>query len=267
MDIEVNFGNSCNLNCSYCFVKDFKTDKTICQKYIDDIARWLNNNHVEIDTFRPVGGEPSLKLDSIIRFIDLLNNKPSNIMFVTNGVDLVTSVTKIHTLIDKIKDITIVCSIDKLGYDENRRLDYDKIMLDLITCKREYVDIKFSINRVLSNQSISDIEIMNVILKEYDISNIDIPITDKFHHNKLDIEHENTSQIKLCSAFCYNGLYFYKDNIYICKLCENVHSKGCIGTLNNTIREILLNKVKVMSTSKLNGCIYEKLNKEVLNGN
>lgn len=265
MDIEVNFGNSCNLNCSYCFVKDFKTDKSICQNYIDNIARWINNNHVKINTFRPVGGEPSLKLDSIIRFIDLLDNKPSNMMFVTNGVDLVTSVTKIHTLINKIKDITIVCSIDKLGYDENRRLNYDKIMLNLINCKTEYTDIKFSVNRVLSNQSVSDIKNMNTILKEYGISKIDIPLTDEFHHNKLGIEHENTSQIKLCNAFCYNGLYFYKDNIYICKLCENVHSKGYIGSLNDTINEVLINKVKVMSRPKLNGCIYEKLNKEVSN--
>ena len=265
MDIEVNFGNSCNLNCSYCFVKDFKTDKNICQNYIDSIAKWLNNNRIKIDTFRPVGGEPSLKLYSILKFIDLLDNKPSKMMFVTNGVDLIESVSKIHTLINRVKDITVVCSIDKLGYDENRKLNYDKIMLDLINCKSKYSGIKFSVNRVLSNQSDSDIKIMNILLKEYDISKIDIPITDKFHHNKLGIEHENTSQIKLCNAFCYNGLYFYKDRIYICKLCENVHSKGCIGTLNNTIEEILINKANVMSNPKLNGCIYEKLNKEVSN--
>lgn len=263
MDIEVNFGNSCNMNCSYCFVKNFKTDKNIEYNYISKIVGWLNDNDVKINNFRPVGGEPSLKLDNIIKFIRELKYKPKHMTFVTNGVNLIQTVNKLSRIIEYIKSITIVVSIDKLGYDDNRGMNYDNVMIDVINCVEMFNDIKFSINRVISDQTEMEINNLNKIASVFNISIMDIPETDEWHNINEDIDNVNKLQIKLCGGFCYNGLYFYKDSIYLCKLCENVHNIGLLGNINSNLDSVIDSRNALLNTSKINGCVYEKFNKEV----
>lgn len=252
MNIEVNFGNSCNMKCSYCFVKKFKTDLIIKDKYIKDIADFLSN--INIDHFRPVGGEPALKIKQIELFINSLKNKPKNMTIVTNGTRLEELSLFIAKMFFKYKiNTTIAFSIDKIGYDSNRNIDLSDNLFQMIELKEKYNFINYSINRVISNQTEEEISELDNLAKQFNISIYSIPLTNEKHDILVDYK-ENNNQMKLCGAFCKSGLYFYKNEIYLCKLCKNVYNYGFLGTLLDNIEIILKNR------NKYKGCLYEMLN-------
>ena len=252
MNIEVNFGNRCNMNCSYCFVKNFETDKEIEKKHFLNIAKWLEN--IEIEHFRPVGGEPSLDIDKIEFFLDILNYKPKSMTIVTNGTLLneLSSFCK-RMFVKYSMNITIACSIDKIGYDSKRKIDTSSIINNIIELKEKYSFINYSINRVVSDQTEEELKALEFLMEAYDISIYSIPLTNKTHEILSDFK-ENRIQTKLCGSFCKNGLYFYKDKIYLCKLCQNIYNKGLLGSILDPLETILNNR------DKYTGCTYEKLN-------
>lgn len=252
MNIEVNFGNSCNMKCSYCFVKKFNTDLEIDIKYLKDIANYLSD--VNIEHLRPVGGEPSLKIDKIELFINALKIKPKTMTIVTNGLKLNELSLFVAKMFFKYKiTTTIACSVDKIGYDSKRKIDASPIINNIIELKEKYSFINYSINRVISDQTEEELKALETLMKVYNISIYSIPLTNDKHEILSEFK-ENRIQTKLCGSFCKNGLYFYKDKICLCKLCKNIYDYGFLGTLNDKLEIILKNR------NKYNGCSYEKLN-------
>lgn len=256
MNVEVNFGNNCNLNCEYCFVKRFDTDLEINSDYFIKIANWLKN--IEIEHFRPVGGEPTLNIKKIDLFLMNLKSKPKAMTIVTNGtmLEILVKYLKKFYFLYGIKNITLACSIDRLGYDKYRKINSLETIVKILELKELYPFINFSINRVVSDQKEKELEEFNFFMKTHKISIYSIPFTDE-KHKILSSFKENTDQIKLCGAFCKTGLYFYKENIYLCKLCQNIYKKGYLGNLNDDLETVL--EIR----DKYKGCTYERLNKGV----
>ena len=129
MNIEINYGNECNLNCSYCFL-DKKV--TIDFKYIQDTVSFINKNKIEINEFRPVGGEPLLHIENIIYTIDNLIIKPKNISIVTNGILLRKTINQLYFISSKYNiNLSISVSIDNVfSYDHNRKISSINILMD-----------------------------------------------------------------------------------------------------------------------------------------
>lgn len=242
MNIEINYGNECNLNCSYCFL-DKKV--TIDFKYIQDTVLFINKNKIEINEFRPVGGEPLLHIENIIYTIDNLIIKPKNISIVTNGILLRKTINQLYFISSKYNiNLSISVSIDNVfSYDHNRKISSINILMDLLELKEYYKTIEFSINSVVLENN-KNIE-LELFCKNNKINIFNIP----FISNNTIIKNIH------CNKFCGNGLYFFKDKIYLCKLCHSFFDKSLIGDLNSDY---------FILKSQMNNS-YCLFNKEVIN--
>lgn len=242
MDIEINYGNECNLNCSYCFL-DKKS--TIDFEYIKDIITFINKNKIEINEFRPVGGEPLLHIENIIYTIENLIIKPKNMSVVTNGTLLKSSINKLYFITAKYNiNLSISVSIDNIfNYDQNRNITPVNILMDLLELKENYKTIEFTINRVILKKH-TPID-LDLFCKNNDIKIYNIPFISK----------DKIIKNIHCNKFCSNGLYFFKDKIYLCKLCHSFFDKSLIGDLNSDY-------FILKSQMNNNYCLF---NKEVIN--
>lgn len=186
-----------------------------------------------------------------------LKYRPKAITIVTNEtmVEILVKYLKKFYFLYGVKSITLACSIDRLGYDKYRKIDSLEIIAKILELKELYPFINFSINRVVSDQNEKELKEFNFFMKTHKISIYSIPLTNK-KHKILSSFKENTDQIKLCGAFCKTGLYFYKENIYLCKLCQNIYKTGYLGNLDDNLETVL--KIR----DKYKGCTYDNLNRK-----
>ena len=110
---------SCNLNCSYCFEKDFKKDfsnNTISQEMLDKVEQFIldensYNNQLETVVIHWFGGEPLLCYEQILNFSQKLNIDLSR-----RGVQLYSRMTSNGSLLSKerIEALISKCNLNKI---------------------------------------------------------------------------------------------------------------------------------------------------------
>lgn len=97
--VWLHITNECNLNCSYCFVKnhskitmDIKTFQFVAQALIKAAKKYnIDQIHLKF-----AGGEPTLKLTLVENFIDLISEKAKR-----NNIEIFYSILSNGTIINK----------------------------------------------------------------------------------------------------------------------------------------------------------------------
>lgn len=225
MNIEVFLGSSCNLSCSYCFLKKGETITNENLNFYLKTIKELFEKNTDIKSIRFYGGEPMLKINSIKEILKVFVGRRINIYVVTNGL-LENEIRELINLSYKNRfKLNIVFSIDNMNtYDISRRVNNYEIFNNFINLKDEFKEVNFSIN-VFKNNTNED------FLKILDELNIDY----------LLIEDINSVGNTTCDLFCENGLVLYKNEIVRCKITKSLYN---INIKNNRTGTCLFNKIK-----------------------
>ena len=205
--IFIKFGNSCNLNCSYC-LHDTKHNE-IQYKYNYDIIDWLNSNEVlpiRNSKIRIIliGGEPLLYKNEIYKTIDNIDKNKYEITVITNGVLLDKNLIE-YLNYNKCR---IVVSWDGTSSKKTRGFD-------VIQEKFKELSIidNLKISSLLINESLlfDKFIVINSLIKErikhnFRKMNLDIKVAYHYFYSDKSIKNISTETKKILSNY-NNGLY------------------------------------------------------------
>lgn len=187
---------SCNFNCTYCYEKE-RPNITWNSKIRQAIKEYLiysnfNKNHI---TF--YGGEPLLCLNSIIKFIDDIENSHINCSysFVTNGYLINQDVIRFLQKI-KLDNIQITLDGNEKEHNKRRKLTngngtYSKIWSNIISLINVNLGDKLSIRINIDKNNMDSFHLLYKQLKK---------IHSKLHvyPGIIDDPHDLTNKVKDC---------------------------------------------------------------------
>lgn len=208
LELSLYLTSNCQLNCDFCFMNDLIRDKNSyipLEKALKIIDMFVDNG---IESISLLGGEPLL-YDDILRICDYIESKRVHFTITTNGILLDE---KFLRSIKEYRYLKLVFSIINLS-DRNSMYSnkiLNQIKKNIILASK--MGIRTSINTVLINQSIEDLEeIINfcnennierysmatfanieskakVTLSIYDCINYYVKLNEYVNKNKFDID-------------------------------------------------------------------------------
>ena len=138
-EFEILIGNLCNFKCKYCFENNTNKSTTITWDILKRWAEFINwskhkfykNDLIKVTIF---GGEPTLQLDIIDRFIGRICHSVNNVHIVTNASLPGDTKNKLLALkkYNKFINIVIIASYDFINQNETRQKDSYKLVRENI---------------------------------------------------------------------------------------------------------------------------------------
>lgn len=215
--IEVNFNNLCNMKCIYCSpinsrlleeeqrrinndhyeqtTKSYFLSTDEYDKSVNGFFDWFENNHTQLIGLYVLGGEPFLQKECF-RLINFFNDNPSKNLSLNffsnlkhNLVNFDDALNKINNLVleNKIKDVTICCSIDGWGQPQEyvrnglKIEEWERNFSHLVLC---YPKIKIRIHSTLCNLTLKSYpELLEKVIHYAKIRNKDV------YHEKIELTH------------------------------------------------------------------------------
>jgi len=137
MEYSIYITYECNLRCPFCYVKDklSKKGKTISDKKINQIAKYIKGNEKKGDWVVFFGGEPLLAPQIIKKFINKLRNTSIHFALYTNGLLLNEFPEEI---LKKIDVVLISADGDKKTQEKHRgEGTYHRVMRNIDATKKK----------------------------------------------------------------------------------------------------------------------------------
>src|SRR5699024_9276122 len=228
--IHTNY--SCNINCSYCYQSDIKSNLKMGDETIINLVNYINNIIIDKNPREVglcfIGGEPLLEWNTITKIINSIKAPTSTYIsksIITNGIllnDLI--VNELINYDFKMIQITLD------GYKDNHNLfrtniknegSYDIIMSQL---KKYSKKIPIVLNINLNSKNINDVKKIFS-----DIRKNDIKITPIFseifdsennhYEDKISLESNSWYEAhKIALDYGYRFEPFYRNNYFACGL-------------------------------------------------
>lgn len=129
-EFEMNIGDLCNFRCKYCFENTTRKQTTISWDILKRWAQYINyakrkfykNDSIKVTIF---GGEPTLQIDNIDRFIGRVLHSVNKVCITTNASlpgDTKSKLLKLKRYKDFVK-LVIIASYDFSNQNDNRHSD------------------------------------------------------------------------------------------------------------------------------------------------
>lgn len=249
--IEINIGNECNFQCTYCNPKfssqwehdirekEYKifSDKSFYslneqknKNIVDESIEWLQ--HQKPDILRIIGGEPLLSKS----FFKIVNNVSSNILVLATNLSCAKeTIDKVLSLADNYKEIYLMISIDstkEIAEFTRYGMNYTRLL--------ENIDYVFE--NLPKNVRIRFLSLMTSITVRDFNNTVDL-IDNYYKQNKQQVDWviSSTTDPKI---FTFATLHDkYKPNVLeiINKIKNRTYIEG-LGTLEGAIKQSKFNK-------------------------
>lgn len=239
ISISLNLGNSCNMNCSYCYQDKREGTKKVSLSTLDKFAERVfeYDKLVNVNFF---GGEPTLYKDEIKYLIEKLNGANVTYSMTSNGKDIKT-ITEINKLCND--DLRLLVGNKGLEYSlpvkttafryvltpYNLR-DFD--LAKLVTVGYEYIEICFDYTSNWTN--VNKVKFTELIKELSFVASTCTDISIKLPYGNCENNNDVLCGYSLLMPMDLNG------DVVICQRTLNSSKKDVVGNIHQeTIEELI----------------------------
>lgn len=231
---------NCNLNCVYCFQKDFRTyenSNTITDVTLQNIKTFIVNNSINKNELKKIkinwfGGEPLLCYNKIIDFCKSIINELAkyNIEFecamITNGVLLNENRLKALTTTCNLRNIQITLDGEEKTYCDKKQTTKEnfKKVIKNICLATKYLKTNVRVNA--DKENIDELLRISQSLYEMDVNKNNLNI----HFAQLrDYEHQNCNYPFFTDLEYWQYKHKFYEQLKSSVMFKNKKNKGMFG--------------------------------------
>ena len=243
-EIHYLLGNSCNLNCDFCFwdKRMVSPNLKLSKKIVDEIVK------SGIKKVTLSGGEPTLS-KHLLPVLKLLKTAGLEVVLHTNGLRIdAPFAKKIAPLVSRVS-LSLDGSTEQMGYAMRKNISYVNHNLELINLFKQ-LNVEVNVKTLVTKVNYNDIENIGQILKDTPIRYWSLlefnPINrGKIHKNKFFLTEKSFDDISKKMIKLFPKLH-----IRIRKMRSNPESycfiaaNGEIYTFNSLKGDILIGDLK-----------------------
>lgn len=204
--ILVELNQKCNLNCEYCFYRDYGRvdDELTLEKLIEKNIETYNKIYL-------TGGEPFLNKD-IEKIIGYLNEKKKKIIIFTNGILLKNfKMEKLISILEKIDKLIITLDTKNKNYllRNNSEEKVIEVIKRILLISNNKLEIKIGVNKY----NLSSLEETLDFLLRIGVNKFSFNLLHNINSCSKDIEITSEKEFKILFKILKKNYNYFRKNI------------------------------------------------------